>query len=83
MYCVICTRGRPLYGDSMYAAFNSLSFMSTFMTLWMRALFTYHDMFITLNVQLLHFKSDFIALESSDRSAALQTTPAALTKRSK
>ena len=43
------------------------------MTLWMRVLFTYQNMGITVKIQLLHFKPVFITLKSSERLAALQT----------
>ena len=39
----------------MYAFLNSLLFMSACMTLWMRVLFMYQNMCITLKIQLLHF----------------------------
>ena len=50
----------------MYAALNSVSFMSACMTLRMRVLFTDQNMCITLKIQLIHLKLDFITLKFSE-----------------
>ena len=45
--------------------------MSASMMLWMLVPLTYQNMCITLKILLLHLKSDFITLKSSEELAAL------------
>ena len=57
----------------MYAVFNYLSFMLAPMTLWMCVLFAYQIMGIILKIQLIHLKSDFMTLKSSEGFSAVFT----------
>ena len=69
MYWEIFTGDTPEYGDVIYTALHSHSFMLA-CTTWIHDLFTYQNMCIMLKIPLLYLKSDFITLKSLEELAA-------------
>ena len=69
--CVIKSSPRVLHNTVMYAVLNSLSFMLRCVMLLMHILFSYQNMCIMGKIWLLHLKSNFITLRSSEGLAGL------------